>query len=490
MLDQLLTEFNDLDDLPDKEQRAVMVVKHDHTYGAIERFIRRVFVYAIVTKSSDVHIEGRGDRNTPSVFIHVRAPKGMINMSYEGDHGKHFETKLFGVTGTPQGGSTGVTISTRFSMALPASYARKHGLMPQGGDAPYAIDLRVEYIKTFDSFCFTCRLLDQQRTPGLDDLNLPSVLLRAIKEASNEPSGLILASGPTGSGKTTLLNAVLGYLNDGQRSIVTIENPVEFRLKGPGPIKQLQVQGDFTFARALRSTLRADPDVILVGEIRDEETMKIAIEASKTGHLVLATVHANDGHGTISRLVELGADPMNIADSLKLVMAQRILTSYSGEKKLRPLTRDESDWMSINGMGGNPFIAESVSGEKIGMVALIEAIRMEDEIKQVIRNGNIDSTTLYRLAKEQDQYESLASAGIRAVEVYGCKIQECKFRLESNSDALKHPGKRIRLAKEYGLSLGQVAAAIDASYRVNEGGRTKSLEQILEEMKEPQCIAA
>lgn len=125
MLDQLLTEFNDLDDLPDKDQRAVMVVKHDHTYGAIERFIRRVFVYAIVTKSSDVHIEGRGDRNTPSVFIHVRAPKGMINMSYEGDHGKHFETKLFGVTGTPQGGSTGVTISTRFSMALPASYARK-----------------------------------------------------------------------------------------------------------------------------------------------------------------------------------------------------------------------------------------------------------------------------------------------------------------------------------------------------------------------------
>jgi coenzyme F420-reducing hydrogenase delta subunit len=94
------------------------------------------------------------------------------------------------------------------------------------------------------------------------------------------------------------------------------------------------------------------------------------------------------------------------------------------------------------------------------------------------------------LDQEQDQYESLASAGIRAVEVYGCKIQECKFRLESNSDAFKHPGKRIRLAKEYGLSLGQVAAAIDASYRVNEGGRTKSLEQILEEMKEPQCIAA
>ncbi len=275
---------------------------------------------------------------------------------------------------------------TRFSMALPASYARKHGLMPQGGDAPYAIDLRVEYIKTFDSFCFTCRLLDQQRTPGLDDLNLPSVLLRAIKEASNEPSGLILASGPTGSGKTTLLNAVLGYLNDGQRSIVTIENPVEFRLKGPGPIKQLQVQGDFTFARALRSTLRADPDVILVGEIRDEETMKIAIEASKTGHLVLATVHANDGHGTISRLVELGADPMNIADSLKLVMAQRILTSYSGEKKLRPLTRDESDWMSINGMGGNPFIAESVSGEKIGMVPIDQHVAFLD-LKVIARHA-------------------------------------------------------------------------------------------------------
>jgi type II secretory ATPase GspE/PulE/Tfp pilus assembly ATPase PilB-like protein len=162
------------------------------------------------------------------------------------------------------------------------------------------------------------RILDQQRTPTLDELNLSASLLHAIKSAAEEPSGLILASGPTGSGKTTLLNAVLGYLNDGQRSIVTIENPVEYRLAGSGPIKQLQTQGDFTFARALRSTLRADPDVILIGEIRDAETMKIALEASKTGHMVLSTVHANNSHETISRLVDLGADTASLGDELQV----------------------------------------------------------------------------------------------------------------------------------------------------------------------------
>lgn len=463
MLNDLLSEFHDIDALPDRDQRMIMSIKKDAELGPIESFIRRVFVWAIVTKSSDVHFEGRGDRNSPVVFIHVRTPKGMVNFEYTGANGKHFEAKLFSITGTPQGGSTGAAISTRFSMALPADYAQRHGLETKGG-LPYAIDLRVEFIKTFESFCFVARILDQQRTPALDELNLSESLLHAIKSAAEEPSGLILASGPTGSGKTTLLNAVLGYLNDGQRSIVTIENPVEYRLGGSGPIKQLQTQGDFTFARALRSTLRADPDVILVGEIRDAETMKIALEASKTGHMVLSTVHANNSHETISRLVDLGADPAGISDALKLVMAQRLLPTYTGTVTERALTSDEQNWLSTNGMRFRS-IAE-VSGESASAkAAVVEAILFDDKIKQAIRLGGVDSVNIYRLAKDQDQYESLASAGVRLVESGGCKLKDCMQRLESNTDAAAHPGRRIELATKLGQTLTRVGENIDLAYR-------------------------
>lgn len=488
MIEDLLPEVMDIDQLSDREQREVMVVKHDAVLGPIEKFIRRAFVWAIVTRSSDVHIEGRGDKNSPNVHVHIRSPKGMVNMEYQGDHGRHFESKLFAVTGTPQGGSTGMTVSTRFSMALPAEYAKKHGLLPRE-DNPYAIDMRVEYIKTFDGFCFICRLLDQQRTPALDELNLSYTLLHAIKSAAEEPSGLILASGPTGSGKTTLLNAVLGYLNDGQRSIVTIENPVEVRLRGAGPIKQLQTQGEFTFARALRSTLRADPDVILIGEIRDQETMKIAIEASKTGHLVLSTVHANNAHETISRLVGLGADPMNIADQLKLVLAQRLIPTYAGEVRERSLSHDEMSWLALNGISNRTKIWEVDSHEKTGKVSMIEAIQMDDRVKQIIRAGNMDPTALYRAAKDQSQYESLASAGVRGIESSNCKLKDCMVSLETNTDAQANPNMRIRLADEHGISLTEVATAIDATFLSRDKGGD-SLEKILNKKGGSLCAVA
>ena len=143
------------------------------------------------------------------------------------------------------------------------------------------------YIRTFDGYTFVCRLLDQQRSPGLDELGMSYALLRAVKRAALEPSGLILVSGPTGSGKTTTLSAILQWLINGQRCVVTIENPVEYELPIFGPVKQIEVRGEITFAKALRKTLRLDPEVILVGEIRDQETMEIALQAAQTGHLVL-----------------------------------------------------------------------------------------------------------------------------------------------------------------------------------------------------------
>lgn len=489
MLDDLLPEYFDLDELPEEQQRLVMYVKKDGQHGPIDNLMRRIFVWAIVSGSSDVHIEGRGDSNKPHVYIHVRTPKQMVNMLYTGEHGKYFEAKMFSLTGTPQGGSTPFAVSTRFSITLPASYAIARGLKPRPGEN-YDVDIRVEYVKTFDSFSFVSRLLDQQKAPGLDDLRLPATLLHSIRSAAAEPSGLILATGPTGSGKTTLLNAVLGDLNDGQRSIITIENPVELRQRGPGPIKQYQVQGDFTFARGLRSALRQDPDVILVGEIRDEETMHIAIEASKTGHMVLSTLHANTAHESISRLIGMGADPVSVAETLKLVMAQRLLPRYEGVPFRRELNRDEINWLTLNGMAGMTSIQEVSSAEKCGKVAMIEAIRIDDQIKQLIRATNFNSTNIYRAACDQHQYESLASAGVRSVEALGCKLSDCMTGLESNTDAQLHPGMRIRLASGYGISLSDVAQALDTVHMARDAEQIISLEQVLEgKRKDGQCVA-
>ncbi len=483
MLENWLLEVNDINDLSPAERDKIMVVKTTH----IEQFMRRLFVWAIVTRSSDVHIEGRGGERNPTVYLHVRTPKGMVNFVYTGSHGEHFQEKMFSLTGTPQGGSTGAAISTRFSMELPAHYARKYGLNPKE-NAPYAIDLRVEYARTFDGFSFVARLLDQQRAPTLHELNLPYALLDTLLKTLEEPSGLILTSGPTGSGKTTLLNAMLGHLNDGKRSIATIENPVEYRLHGEGPIKQFQVRGEFTFGRALRSILRKDPDVIMVGEIRDEETMDIALKASQTGHMVLSTVHANSAHETISRLRKLNADPYSVAEALKLVVAQRLMNRYEGEFSTRALNRAEKDWLRINGMGWRDSIREITSDNKHGKVGLIEAVVMDAPIKQLIRSGNADSTALYRLAKDQVQYESLASAGLRAVETWGCHLKDCMMTLESNADAEMHPNRRIVLAKTYGLSLAQISAAMDASMlardHTSDGADVAPLEASLKALQE------
>lgn len=488
MLDNLLDAFHDLESLPANEQAAIMLARTNGEEGEIERFMRRLFVWAAVSKSSDVHIEGRGERNAPDIFVHVRTPGGMVNMEYKGALGRRFQAKMFELTGIPQGGSTPATVSTRFSMELPAHYANEHGLQTAEG-MPYAIDIRVEYARTFDGFTFVSRLLDQQRRPALDQLGLSSVLLNTIARAAQEPSGLILVSGPTGSGKTTLLNSVLGYVNDGQRAITTIENPVEFRLHGTGPIKQLQVDGEFTFARALRSALRQDPDVILVGEIRDEETLKTAIEAAQTGHMVLSTVHAKSSHETITRLLKMGADPLILAEVLKVVMAQRLINRYEGVPVKRALTRDEKNWFLINGMSGVEKISEVDTANKRGKTAIVEAIVMDDGIKQLVRRGlDVGSNMIYRLAAEQSQYESLAAGGIRAVESSGGRVKDCMGSLENNSEAQAYPGLRIRLAKEFGLTYAQVGQAIDLCGDCWDDASSPSLRKHLQEIKGGVCV--
>jgi type II secretory ATPase GspE/PulE/Tfp pilus assembly ATPase PilB-like protein len=187
------------------------------------------------------------------------------------------------------------------------------------------LELRVATIPTYAGLeDAVLRLLASAKPIPLDNLNLSPENLRLIKEAMQKPYGMILCVGPTGSGKTTTLHSALGYINVPERKIWTAEDPIEITQPG---LRQVQVNPkiDWTFAKALRAFLRADPDVIMVGEIRDKETAQIAIESSLTGHLVLSTLHTNSAAETVTRLVDMGMDPFNFADSLLAVLAQRLV---------------------------------------------------------------------------------------------------------------------------------------------------------------------
>ena len=168
------------------------------------------------------------------------------------------------------------------------------------------------------------RLLASAKLVPLDKLGLSPANLEGLKSAVGRPYGMVLCVGPTGSGKTTTLHSALGWINKPERKIWTAEDPIEITQPG---LRQVQVNAkiDWTFAKALRTFLRADPDVVMVGEIRDGETAQVAIEASLTGHLVLSTLHTNSAAETVTRLLDMGMDPFNFADSLLAVLAQRLL---------------------------------------------------------------------------------------------------------------------------------------------------------------------
>jgi CheY-like chemotaxis protein len=187
------------------------------------------------------------------------------------------------------------------------------------------IDFRVSSLPTHIGEKITLRVLDGSRAlRSLGDLGLPEETLELLRDVARSPEGMILVTGPTGSGKTTTLYALLKELTSVTSNIVTIENPVEYQLAGINQVDINDRQG-LTFAGVLRSVLRQDPDVILVGEIRDNETAEIAFQAAQTGHLVLSTLHTNDSISTITRLIDLGVEPYLIASSIHLVMAQRLV---------------------------------------------------------------------------------------------------------------------------------------------------------------------
>jgi type II secretory ATPase GspE/PulE/Tfp pilus assembly ATPase PilB-like protein len=220
---------------------------------------------------------------------------------------------------------------------------------PQDGKINFAryspqhrLELRVATIPTANGLeDVVLRILASHKPLPIEQLGLAPANLARLREAIHRPYGMVLCVGPTGSGKTTTLHSALGVINTPERKIWTAEDPVEITQRG---LRQVQVNPkiDWTFAKALRAFLRADPDVIMVGEIRDQETAQVAIEASLTGHLVLSTLHTNSAPETVTRLLDMGMDPFNFADSLLAVLAQRLVRRLCPHcRSARPATAAE-----------------------------------------------------------------------------------------------------------------------------------------------------
>jgi type IV pilus assembly protein PilB len=257
------------------------------------------------------------------------------------------------------------------------------------------IDFRVSTLPTLFGEKTVLRLLDKSNLQvNLTKLGFEQKAMDDFMNSIEKPFGMILVTGPTGSGKTTTLYSGLTHLNKPGINIMTAEDPVEFNFMG---INQVQVKEDIglTFASALRSFLRQDPDIIMVGEIRDFETAEIAIKAALTGHLVLSTVHTNDAPSTINRLLNMGIEPFLVSSSVILIVAQRlarrICPKCKEQEKVSPQALikvgfSEEDANSIKVFKGKGCPACSDSGCK-GRVALYEVMPIHDEIKELVLEG-------------------------------------------------------------------------------------------------------
>ena len=210
------------------------------------------------------------------------------------------------------------------------------------------IDIRASSIPTADGESFVLRLLGKQAvTYSLSHLDFFEDHIAILRDIMKKPNGIFLTTGPTGSGKTTTLYSILNELNSEDTKVITVEDPVEYELDG---ISQIQVKSeiDFTFANALRSILRQDPDVIMIGEIRDEETARIAIQSALTGHLVLSTLHTNSALGAISRLLDIGMEMFLLNSSINAVMAQRLVRKLCSSCKVESeLSKETKEGLKI-----------------------------------------------------------------------------------------------------------------------------------------------
>ena len=253
------------------------------------------------------------------------------------------------------------------------------------------LDVRVSTLPSRAGERVVLRILDKESAGfSLDQLGIRTAAERILHDALAEPNGIILVTGPTGSGKTTTLYASLQELNDGSRNILTVEDPVEYAIEGVGQT-QVNSKVGMSFATGLRAILRQDPDVVMVGEIRDRETADIAVQASLTGHLVLSTVHTNDAIGAITRLRDMKVEPFLLASTLRAVIAQRLVRRLCPDCQA-PVEADAAT-CALLGFAAGTMIRRATgcpscnqTGYK-GRIGVFEAVRIDDALRRIINEG-------------------------------------------------------------------------------------------------------
>jgi len=299
----------------------------DATKAPVIRFVDLLMNQAAKSRASDIHVEPQ-DR---SMSIRMRIDGVLRDM-------------------VPPARKMQAAVVTRIKILAEMDIAERR--LPQDGrfkikTSGREIDVRVSAIPTIYGEKIVMRILDAAAVDhNIDKLGFEPQRLKEFKALLSQPHGIVVVTGPTGSGKSTTLYSALNFLRDPTKNITTVEDPVEYRLKG---INQIQVKPDIglDFASSLRAILRQDPDIILIGEIRDKETVDIAIKASMTGHLVLSTFHTNDAPSAISRFVYMGVQPYLLGSTLNLVVAQRLLRRICDRCK-EPITLSEDVLKCLN----------------------------------------------------------------------------------------------------------------------------------------------
>ncbi len=365
------------------------------------RFVDLLLSQAVKSRASDIHIEPQEGTTT----IRMRIDGILRDM-------------------VPPARKMQAAVAARIKILSNMDIAERR--LPQDGRFKMKvsgrdIDVRVSVIPTIYGEKVVMRILDAAAVNhDLDSLGFEPELLEQFKMILSQPHGIIIVTGPTGSGKSTTLYSALNYLRDPRKNITTVEDPVEYRLAG---INQIQVKPeiDLNFARCLRAILRQDPDIILIGEIRDKETVEIAIKASLTGHLVLSTFHTNDAPSAISRLVFMGIDRYLLASTLNLIVAQRLVRRICDRCK-EPVTLSEQ---VLNRLNIHPEQARDTTfyqgrGCKscggtgyLGRLPIFEFLVVDNDMREKLVAG-ASEVEIRAMARQKD-YGGLLESGVSKI---------------------------------------------------------------------------
>ncbi|WP_415882122.1 type II secretion system ATPase GspE [Neptuniibacter sp. QD34_54] len=388
-LSQLLDELPEHEDLLEQEQNAPVV-----------RLINGLFAEALKRKASDIHVE----TYEQSVSIRLRQD-GVLQEVL-----------------TPDRRLAPLLIS-RIKVMAKLDIAEKR--IPQDGRitvriAGRPVDVRVSTLPTSYGERVVMRILDQKSVQlDFDHLGVPQAIQKPLSRLLQQPNGILLVTGPTGSGKTTTLYAGLSLLNESSRNILTVEDPIEYELQGIGQT-QVNSKTGMSFAGGLRAMLRQDPDVVMVGEIRDIETAQIAVQASLTGHMVLSTLHTNDAPSAVTRLLDIGVEPYLIASSLRGVLAQRLVRKLCTHCRTEvKYAKDDLESLGFDGVDGfNAYKAEGCnhcghSGYS-GRQGIYELLVLDDQTARLLHHDQPEEQLRNLLNKEQATLQAQAINLVKA----------------------------------------------------------------------------